>query len=205
MSERIEEQLSALLDDELPAGEEELLLRRLEKEPAYRAVMARYSLIGECLRGSDTGGMALALNEKLRTAIDAEDTHHLSVVRPSRRRFGVAGAAIAASVVALAVILVVNPVNESNDPASLQANATAAVTSPASADDPGQALSAEYEVASAAEPTQPARVIAPARLTGYLVSHGEYTSGMSRQINYSYVVNQAPVRVDRRADRGRSE
>jgi len=52
MSERLNEQLSALLDGELPAGEAELLLARLQRDPALRATLARYTLSGDAIRVS---------------------------------------------------------------------------------------------------------------------------------------------------------
>ncbi len=39
---------------------------------------------------------------------------------------------------------------------------------------------------------QRSNVIAPARLTNYLVSHGEYSNSLSRQVMASYIVNQVP-------------
>ena len=50
MSERLHEQLSALLDGELPAGEAELLLVRLQRDPALRATLARYTVAGDAIR-----------------------------------------------------------------------------------------------------------------------------------------------------------
>ena len=50
MTDQIREQLSALLDGELPRDEMGLLLRRLEKDPALRRTFGSYALIGETLR-----------------------------------------------------------------------------------------------------------------------------------------------------------
>ena len=47
----LNEQLSALVDGELPPEETALLLRRLEREPQLRARLARYALAGDVLRG----------------------------------------------------------------------------------------------------------------------------------------------------------
>ena len=47
----LNEQLSALVDGELPPEETALLLKRLEREPELRAHLARYSLAGDVLRG----------------------------------------------------------------------------------------------------------------------------------------------------------
>ena len=50
MTDQIREQLSALLDGELPPDEMGLLMRRLEKDPGLRRTFGSYALIGETLR-----------------------------------------------------------------------------------------------------------------------------------------------------------
>jgi sigma-E factor negative regulatory protein RseA len=50
MTDQIREQLSALLDGELPKDEMGLLVRRLEKDAALRRAFGSYALIGETLR-----------------------------------------------------------------------------------------------------------------------------------------------------------
>jgi sigma-E factor negative regulatory protein RseA len=50
MTEERDSQLSAMFDGELPAGECELLARRLAKDEALRAQWSRYSVIGAALR-----------------------------------------------------------------------------------------------------------------------------------------------------------
>ena len=72
---RIEEQLSAWLDDELPAAELELLASRLARSPELRARAARYGLIGSTLRGAPAGmtagGLAaLQLGARVDVALD---------------------------------------------------------------------------------------------------------------------------------------
>jgi len=51
MSELLHEQLSALLDGELPPEETALLMRRLEREPQLARRLARYRVCGDVLRG----------------------------------------------------------------------------------------------------------------------------------------------------------
>jgi sigma-E factor negative regulatory protein RseA len=50
MTDQIREQLSALLDGELPRDEMDLLMRRLGKDPELRRAFGSYALIGETLR-----------------------------------------------------------------------------------------------------------------------------------------------------------
>jgi negative regulator of sigma E activity len=51
MSEPINEQISALVDGELPPEETAFLMRRLSHEPDLAARLARYRLVGGVLRG----------------------------------------------------------------------------------------------------------------------------------------------------------
>ena len=50
MTDQIREQLSALLDGELPRDEMGLLMRRLDKDPGLRRAFGSYVLMGETLR-----------------------------------------------------------------------------------------------------------------------------------------------------------
>jgi negative regulator of sigma E activity len=51
MSDLLNEQLSALLDGELPPEQTALLLRRIEREPELAARLGRFRICGEVLRG----------------------------------------------------------------------------------------------------------------------------------------------------------
>ena len=53
MTDALNEQLSALLDGELPDGESELVLKRLERTPLLRDTLGRYALIGEAMRSTE--------------------------------------------------------------------------------------------------------------------------------------------------------
>ena len=50
MTDRIREQMSALLDGELPRDEMGLLVRRLERDEQLRRAFGNYVLAGEALR-----------------------------------------------------------------------------------------------------------------------------------------------------------
>ena len=51
MNDLLNEQLSALVDGELPPEETALLLKRLEREPDLKQRLARYAFAGDVLRG----------------------------------------------------------------------------------------------------------------------------------------------------------
>jgi sigma-E factor negative regulatory protein RseA len=73
MSEERDSQLSAMFDGELPAGECELLARRLVRDEALRAQWSRFSMIGAALRAER--GVALHDRVALRVqAVVAKET-----------------------------------------------------------------------------------------------------------------------------------
>ena len=70
MTDQICEQLSALLDGELPRDEMGLLMRRLEKDPELRRSFGSYALIGETLRAPGGRIAAQAFAARVSAAID---------------------------------------------------------------------------------------------------------------------------------------
>src|ERR1035441_7774666 len=107
MSEQIREQVSTFLDGELPNLETELLLKRLTRDAELRDSFGCYALIGESLRGSSRVPLTRGFAGRVNCAIDGEPAAAtLAAVHGSRRRWWrpVAGAAVAASVAAVAVL-----------------------------------------------------------------------------------------------------
>ena len=176
MSQSIKEQLSALLDGELPIEEEDLLFRQLEKNQEYRAIMGRYTLMTELIKGSPADPAALNISERIHTVL-AGQVPYSKLPMPtnnwSRAAKGLVGAGIAASVAILALISLNNLDRD-----------TAPV--PAFADQ--QTGSDSYTVPAVEHGDSMA--ITPARLTNYLVSHGEFFNGPSRLTIDSHMVSQ---------------
>lgn len=187
MNEKISEQLSALLDDELDEQEQELLLRRLKHEPGMQTSWSRYQLIGDAMRHSLNPASHPDLLHDIRRAIEHEPAiQSASQASPAGLRMmkPVAGLAVAASVAAMAIIGLQNM---------------------------GQGESPYEDVPRLAQ-TQPATTIqrvsgtrwnmqqpdTEMRLNGYLVNHSEYTSAISLQgmINYARIAG-----YDSRQDR----
>jgi len=176
--EAVDEQLSAWLDDELPPSEVELLARRLsqDQDQDRRALLARYGLIGECLRtGRSPVRSALDLNHRVAAALDSADVPaanpgRLVTPRAGRRWFAVAAAA------ALAAVLL--SVQQGSPPAPAPTLQSAALTStlviPA----------ARSRIDGPAEAN-----LSPHRLTSYLVRHGEYSGFLSAKLTDSHIVN----------------
>ncbi len=73
MTDQIREQLSALLDGELPKDEMGLLVRRLEKDAALRRAFGSYALIGETLRAPGGRIASTAFAARVSATIDAAD------------------------------------------------------------------------------------------------------------------------------------
>jgi negative regulator of sigma E activity len=179
MSQTVEEQISALLDNELPVEEEELLFRQFEKNPEHRAVLGRYSLIRELIVSSDTDPVSLTLSERVRVEL-RDEVIEVETPAPSKGqtgggrnlfRFGAA-----AAVAAVAVMAFINVDYKT---------------------DPGQSVLSAGPVLSYAVPEIRAdtRTIGPDRLTGYLVSHGEYSNALSQRVMDSRIVRRSPQTV----------
>ena len=166
MSQVIDEQLSVLLDGELPAEQEALLLRRLDNEPELRDKLARFGMIGEFLRDSTSPTSALSVSGRVAAVIAAEETSTGTPVQAassSPNRLSFIGAGIAASI---ALLVMFNLADTGN--VTRQAGIAAVVQS---------------------EPHDHVDVMAvdPARLTRYLVSHSQYTNSASRQLFDSHL------------------
>jgi sigma-E factor negative regulatory protein RseA len=78
MTDQIREQLSALLDGELPKDEMGLLVRRLEKDAALRRAFGSYALIGETLRAP--GGRIASTGFAARVSAAIEGTDGVSSI-----------------------------------------------------------------------------------------------------------------------------
>jgi hypothetical protein len=108
MQDQYRESLSAWVDGELGREEARFLARRLESDAVLRAAVSRYALAGACLRGERVAPVGVEFADAVAARIETEAL--------PRARFGflrpVAGAAIAAGVAALA-LMVTGPTGES--------------------------------------------------------------------------------------------
>jgi sigma-E factor negative regulatory protein RseA len=180
MTDRIREQMSALLDGELPQDEVGLLVRRLERDAGLRRSFGNYVLAGEAL-GSPGGQLASAgFAARVSAAIDEGAAEVAVLDTPQRlerhwsRPF--AAVAVAASAAFMAVLLVRPGVH---GPATIaQATLERARTGFASLQQAG----------AAASPT-PAH---SQRLAGYLVAHSQFASPLSRRNVWSGVLASDP-------------
>lgn len=171
MSEQIREQISALLDGELPEAEQRLLLERLERDPALRMHWSRYQLISDAVHQTLPPQIDLGFAERVMAALDEQPEHHREPAgRLARAVKPLAGLAVAASVAVVAVLAV----QQARTPDSGQGGVQMAANQPT--------------------PATAARADAPAqngeRLNAYLVNHSEYAAsgGMPGMSPYVRIV-----------------
>ena len=72
MNEELDSQLSAMFDDELPAGECELLARRLSRDDGQKARWGRYALIGAVIRAERGVVLQSAVAGRVNAALSHE-------------------------------------------------------------------------------------------------------------------------------------
>ncbi|HKJ10228.1 MAG TPA: sigma-E factor negative regulatory protein [Gammaproteobacteria bacterium] len=171
MTDRLKEQISAMVDDELPVAEQELLVARMAGAPELRDCWGRYSLISDALRQHLPDRPSQGLAERVMAAVKDEPA-----LAPVRRApvwlKSVASLAVAASVAVVAVIAV-QTVNQST-PTMPDSAMTQSPTYTTRA----QPVDTEWKL--------PARGTATP-LDDYLVNHNEYAASNGVQGMLPYV------------------
>jgi negative regulator of sigma E activity len=181
MTDQINDQISAFIDNELSADESALLVRRFERDDEARARAMRYTLIGASLRGELLEPHPSVLRQRLAAALSGAAPS----VPKARERWTyrlaqpLLGVGIAATVAAVA-IGTLRWLNEVP-----LAPASTAGTFPIT-ETPLQARDAAYVVPQ--ETDDESRVDGSIRLTNYLMHHGVYASGLTRTSVNSNVV-----------------
>jgi negative regulator of sigma E activity len=182
MTDQINDQISAFIDDELSAEESALLVRRFERDPEARARAMRYTVIGSALRGELLEPHPSVLRQRIAAGLDG------TIAAAPKRRvakagFGrpLAGFGIAATValVAIGSLRLLNGV-----PGETGVPAVADVAAPMPARRAAEAPS--YVVPR--EVAEPRIGTPPIRLTNYLMHHGVYASSLTRTTVNSNVV-----------------
>lgn len=106
MTEHSDEQLSALVDDELEPNQHNLLIRRLERDQTLQGRWSRYFLMGEAIRRDLSGDLTVDLAQRVHASIENEpsltpEVRGQTVSKAWPR--SAAGLAVAASVAAIAL------------------------------------------------------------------------------------------------------
>lgn len=175
MKDSINEQLSALLDDELDTGEHALLLRQLARDPGLREQLSRYQLISDAMHDNLPAQVDPAFHRRV---VDALQGQAPATATPAAGRLlrPVAGLALAASVAAVAVVSLQN----------IRGQSPSATPVVATAPSPDNYIRAEHT------PAPVARVHTSPGLDVYLVNHNEFAvnRGMQGMLPYMRIVGQ---------------
>jgi len=160
MKDKLHEQLSALIDDELEEREQALLLRQLAGDAELSRRLSRFQIISDALQNHLPLRFNTGFHERVHAALNEEPTVHRERSILATLYKPVAGLAVAASVAMLAVLSLQSVRQEG--PEAVPAVASAATHDSyirAAADDTVQS----EESARAAQ-----------NLDVYLVNHSEY-------------------------------
>ena len=183
MTDQILEQMSALLDGELPRDQIGLLVRRMERDTELKRAFGSYVLIGETLRAP--GGITASCSFATRVQAVLDDGHTALPISPGThlaRRAGwlksAAAVAVAAGTV-FAAVLLLRPGDQPGVGSGVAAVADVDAVSNTVTD---------FAAADSASPT-PAQ---SQRLAGYLVAHSQFATPIGRRNVWTSVLAQDP-------------
>lgn len=160
------QQLSALVDGELAADEARFMLRRLEHDSELSACQERWQVLGDVMRGQACAPAPLDFTARVRQAVDADARQNGPIVaapaqqraaRTGWRRWG-GGAALAASVAAVALFMAREQLPETNAPTPVIATTAEVAPAPAQSSAPTAADAGNVAGLVAAAPAVAAAV-----------------------------------------------
>jgi len=180
MKDRLHEQLSALVDDELTHAEQTLLMKQVGRDEDLHERLVRYQLISDAMRNRLPDRVDPAFPARVRAAIKGMVPDAGTAVAnragdwPGRLLKPVAGLALAASVAVVAVLSLQTVREEPGVPATV-----------ASAPTTGDFIRAENT------PDPAVRARPDSNLDVYLVNHNEYATnrGMRGMLPYVRIVS----------------
>ena len=187
MTDQINDQISAFIDNELSADESALLVRRFERDGDARARAMRYTLIGASLRGELLEPHPSVLRQRISSALSGTSAPAAPKARDrwtDRWARPMLGVAIAATVAVVAI----GTLRSLNEASIAPIPATAVGAFPLQVRDSVRAPAPSYVVPQG---TELSRTGAPIRLTNYLMHHGEFASGLTRTSVNSNVLGGA--------------
>jgi sigma-E factor negative regulatory protein RseA len=199
MTDQINDQISAFIDNELSADESALLVRRFERDTESRARAMRYTLIGASLRGELLEPHPSVLRQRVAAALSGAAPAAPKARERIDERFAkpLLGVAIAATV-AIVAVGALRWLNETAPTPDVARGVAAAlpVVEASSLQARDTIVAPSYVVPRNIE--DQSQTVAPIRLTNYLMHHGEYASGFTRTAVNSNVVGAAmePVVFD---------
>ncbi|QKT02405.1 sigma-E factor negative regulatory protein [Ectothiorhodospiraceae bacterium 2226] len=177
MSKEDREHISALVDGQVDAREEQSLLDRLGKDAELRAAWGRYHLIGDALRND----LPVAVDTGIAARVSAALEQEPAILAPRRRILQhpkrAAGLAVAASVLGVAVL-----VGLPQSPEEAGFEPVVAATAPSG--------SASGQLVSEVPRWDRGQPMIESRLNSYVVNHNEYSAstGMQGMLPYMRIV-----------------
>lgn len=178
MSDKLNEQISAMVDGELSQAEEALFVRRLAEDRDLQGALARYQLISDAMHETLPQQVDTGFSQRVREALDAEPmvkSRAGLVVRTGSFLKPLVGLAVAASI-ALVAVLSLQTVRQD------QAPTPAVATAPADSDYIRAMDGQQLAVSQRAGKAQTRK-----RLDAYLVNHNEFAVSRSMRGMLSYV------------------
>jgi negative regulator of sigma E activity len=207
MSELLNEQLSALVDGELPVAETALLLKRLEREPELAARLARYQAYGDLLRGHQPHASGDGLRHRISAALKAEAP---LTVAPDRARVArlwtraVSGLAVAAGVAAVSLVLLQQGRTSAPTQGVAAAVPAGEPTVTGTPVQPPKIAAAGVVAQASTETREPVSYVTPAprprlqvmpqaELARYVMAHSEVSAPLAARSVLVHLVADAPV------------
>jgi len=171
MKDRIHEQISTLVDDELPEAEHALLIRQLSADHDLQRVFLRYLLVSDSLHGTLPRKPDFGFHKRIRDALQGEAAIHAAPRIAARWHRPLAGLVIAASVAVVAVVSLQNTRQHSPDDVQVVAAAP----------------TIDNYIRAGNLPVPAAPAASAQGLDLYLVNHNEYAVNRSMQGMLPYV------------------
>jgi negative regulator of sigma E activity len=180
-NEALQSQVSAFVDDELPAAEIDLFVRRLVKDADLKQAMSRYQLIGEALRvPAARSNLSRDFSARIANLLEQQDAApvKVSVTQRSSSRWlkPMGGIAIAASVALVSVLAIRSPLT-----GSASVNLTAETLQPVELTAQQTLANASNSYVVPAPASSPTAPIPATRLTNYVLAHSEFSSPLGRR------------------------
>lgn len=166
LDQRHREQLSALVDGELGADEARFLLRRMEHDPELSGSQERWQLLGDVMRGQASLLAPAGFSAAVAAAIAAEPAPQAEPRRAVRRsgwRAWSGGAALAASVAAVALLMGGEKLKDAGPAEALPPQAVASQAGLAPAPDQAAVTEGSADTAAMAAVSAPAVAMAASR------------------------------------------
>jgi len=187
------EKLSCFLDGELDQAESEQLIRQLDEDEDLRGLWRRFNTYRSAMRDELSPALPTDFSKRVMQALANEPVQFSPAALPKRKRgWGpIAGLAVAASLVGIAILLQKPVIQEDSD---TQTSKVAVLSVPAAVSVPAETGAAQnYELIVANSKNENVRE----RINRLLVEHNEYNpaSDMTGIWSYSRFVGYNP-RVD---------